>query len=257
MLVAYVAILTVLLAAAYRWQFWRLPKKGLVALMYHHIGQTDKTDKQFPFTIPPQRFEEQLDCLLKHGFTPIGLDTLEQARRSGRALPPKPVLLTFDDGYSDAFTALFPILQKRKVPALIFLITDFIGQKEGYLTWEQVRQMHRSGLVDFGSHTCGHLRLRSLQEKEILQQLTESKKVLEEKLGIPCLCFCYPFGAGGFDKRVRPLVFQAGYTYDFSTKPGINPWPWKNKKTILRAFPRGGETPTDFYIQITRGRSKF
>ena len=253
----YIAVAALLIAAACRWQFWRLPKKGLLVLMYHHIGQTDKTDEQFPFTITPKRFEEQLDSLIKHGFTPVGLSALEQARNSGQPLPEKPVLLTFDDGYSDAFTALFPILQKRKVPALIFLITDYIGKKEGYLTWEQVRQMHQSGWVDFGSHTCGHLRLRSLQEKEILQQLSDSKKVLEEKLGTACLSFCYPFGAGGFDKRVRPLVFQAGYLYDFSTKPGINPWPWKNKKTILRAFPRGGETLTDFYVQMTRGKSKF
>ena len=257
MIVLVLLLIGGLLAAACRWQFWRPAKKGLLALMYHHIGHTEKTDEQYPFTIPPQQFEKQLDLLAKHGFTPIGINTLEEVRQTGKPLPEKPVLLTFDDGYQDAFTALFPILQKRRIPAVIFLITDYIGKKEGYLTWEQVYQMKQSGLVDFGSHTCGHLRLRSLEEKDILYQLTESKKVLEEKLNVPCLAFCYPFGAGGFDKRVRPLVFQAGYAYDFSTKPGINPWPWKNKKTIYRAFPRGGETLTDFYIQITRGKSKF
>ena len=120
-----------------------------------------------------------------------------------------------------------------------------------------VRQMQESGLVQFGSHTLDHARLRRLPQEDILRQLRQSKAVLEEKLGVACEAFCYPFGSGGFDKRVRPLVFQAGYLFDFSTKPGINPWPWKGKKTLLRAFPRGGETLTDFYIQITRGKSKF
>ncbi len=245
------------LAAAYRWQFWRLPKKGLLALMYHHIGQTDKTDDQFPFTITPQRLEEHLLLLKRKGYTPVGLSELEQAFRTGRRLPEKPVLLTFDDGYEDNFTRLFPLLQKHKAKALIFLITDYIGQKPGYMNWEQIRQMQASGLAEFGSHTATHARLRRLNKEDIMRELTQSKRAIEQNLGVPCLSFCYPFGSGGLDKRVRPLVFQAGYLFDFSTKPGINPWPWKGKKTILRAFPRGGETMTDFYIQITRGKSKF
>ncbi|MBO7238292.1 MAG: polysaccharide deacetylase family protein [Elusimicrobiaceae bacterium] len=257
MILIYVLLGAVILAAAYRWQFWRLPKKGLLALMYHHIGTCEKSDEQFPFTIFPARFEQQILSLKKHGFTPIRLADLEKVRQGEKLAVKKPVLLTFDDGYSDSFTQLFPILQKHQVPAVIFLITDSIGQKEGYLTWEQVRQMKQSGLVEFGSHTCEHARLRSLPEDEILKQLIQSKQKLEKELGVPCLAFCYPFGSGGKDKRVRPLVFQAGYQYDFSTKPGINPYPWKAKKTILRAFPRGGETLTDFYIQITRGRSRF
>lgn len=249
--------LAALLAAAYRWQFWRLPKKGLTVLMYHHIGHTAPDDAQYPFTISPQHFQAQLDMLQKHGFTPIGLDELKASFQTGKRLPAKPVLLTFDDGYADNFQNLFPVLQKRKVKALIFLVTDFIGKEPGYMTWQQVRQMQESGLVQFGSHTLDHARLRRLPQEDILRQLRQSKAVLEEKLGVACEAFCYPFGSGGFDKRVRPLVFQAGYLFDFSTKPGINPWPWKGKKTLLRAFPRGGETLTDFYIQITRGKSKF
>ncbi len=252
-----IIILLLILAAAYRWQFWRLPKKGLLALMYHHIGTVDAANEQYPFTITPQRFEQQLDMLEKCGFTPVGVDEIKQAARTGQRLPPKPVLLTFDDGYEDNYHLLFPILQKRNIKVLIFLITDYIGSRPGYLSWQQVQQMQQSGLVQFGSHTLSHARLRRLPNEEVLRELTQSKKTLEEQLGVACEAFCYPFGSGGLDKRVRPLVFQAGYTLDFSTKPGINPWPWKGKKTLLRAFPRGGETLTDFYIQITRGKSKF
>ncbi len=246
-----------LLKLAYRWQFWRLPKKGLLCLMLHHIHSPMPNDGQYAFTLTPQRLEQLLDVLEQQGFTPVGLQQIAHAKQTGQRIPEKPVLLTFDDGYLDNFTHLFPVLQKRKIPALIFLITDLIGQDRQYMTWEQALQMQQSGLVEFGSHTCSHARLRTLSNQEILAELTNSKKMIEDKLHTPCRAFCYPFGSGGFDKRVRPLVFEAGYTFDFSTKQGINPWPWKGEKTILRAFPRGGETLTEFYIQITRGKSRF
>lgn len=247
-------ILVVLLVyGGYRWQLWRLPHKGLLAIMYHHI-RPDTTDA---FTIFPAVLEKQLQMLQEQGFSFIGTTELLQAQHTGKPLPPKPVLLTFDDGYADNVQYLFPLLQKYQAKALIFLVTDAIGKNPEYMTWPQVKQLQQSGLVEFGSHTCSHTRLRHLSGQEIIHELTQSKQQIEQETGVPCTAFCYPFGSGGFDKRVRPLVFQAGYQLDFSTKPGINPWPWYGKKTLLRVFPRGGETLFDFYIQITRGKSRF
>ena len=258
------ALLLLILGAAYffwkypalrRTWYW-LPRRGFVALMYHHIGTlTDPNDEQFPFTITPQLFEKQLLFLKQNGYHLAAEHDIVHARQTGHTHIEKPVLLTFDDGYADNYTQLFPLLKKYQAPALIFLVTDRIGTP-GYLTWEQVRQMQASGLVAFGSHTCSHRRLRSLSDEEIVKEITQSKQILEEKLGRPVYSFCYPYGAGGFDKRVRPQVFKAGFILDFSTQKGINPWPWKGKKSILRAFPRGGETLWDYHLQLTRGRSK-
>lgn len=259
-------IYILVLLAGLAYFFWRypalrktwywLPRRGFTALMYHHIGTlSDENDEQFPFTVSPEMFAQQLDFLKQHGYTPISEQDLHRAYTEGKTDIKKPVILTFDDGHADNFTALFPLLKKHNVPVLIFLITDRVGNA-GYLTWDQVRQMHQSGLVSFGSHTCTHRRLRSLPDEEIWQEITQSKKILEEQLGAPVLSFCYPFGAGGFDKRVRPKVLQAGYVFDFSTKKGVNPWPWTGKRTLLRAFPRGGETLFDYHLQLTRGRSK-
>ena len=236
---------------------WYLPKRrGLVALMYHHVGIVeDPREEQFPFTVRPDMLERQILFLKANGYTPISLKELEQAARAGKSSIEKPVMLTFDDGYRDNYEKLFPLLKKYNVPALIFLITDRIDSP-GYLTWEQVKEMLASGLVDFGSHTCSHRRLRSLSDEEIAEELTRSKRILEENLVVAVTAFCYPYGAGGFDKRVRPQVAKAGYQFDFSTKKGINPWPWKGKSTLRRAFPRGGETLFDYYLQLTRGQSK-
>ena len=235
--------------------YW-LPRRGLVALMYHHVGEvTDPADEQYPFTVSPEMFEKQLLFLKQHGYTTIGETELLQAYKAAKSSVQKPVLLTFDDGHADNYTALFPLLQKHQSRALIFLITDRVGPP-GYLTWEQIGEMKQSGLVDFGSHSCSHRRLRSLPDEEIKHEVTKSKQVLEEKLGGPIYSFCYPFGAGGFDKRVRPQVLKAGYKFDFSTKKGINPWPWTGKSALLRAFPRGGETLWEYHLQLSRGRSR-
>lgn len=236
---------------------WYLPKrKGFVALMYHHVGILDDPQaEQFPFTMRPDMLERQILFLKANGYTPISLEELTTACRAGKSSIQKPVMLTFDDGYLDNYQNLFPLLKKYNVPAVIFLITDRVGQP-GFMSWEQINEMQDSGLVSFGSHTLSHRRLRSLTDEEIVREITESKRVLEEKLGRPVTAFCYPFGAGGFDKRVRPQVFKAGYLFDFSTKKGVNPWPWKGKSTLRRAFPRGGETMFDYHLQLTRGQSK-
>lgn len=250
------AVLAVLCAAALFILFpalrktWYLPKrKGFVALMYHHVAEQNPSSLD-PFTVAPAMLEKHLVFLKENGYTPVSLKEL----RDGAPVK-KPVMLTFDDGYEDNYKNLFPLLKKHNVPAVIFLVADKIGTPE-YMTWDQIRKMKNSGLVQFGSHTCSHCRLRNLPDEEIARELVRSKQILEEQLGEPVTAFCYPFGSGGFDKRVRPQVFKAGYLFDFSTKKGVNPWPWNPAKTLLRAFPRGGETLFDYHLQLTRGQSK-
>lgn len=232
------------------------PRKGLVALMYHHIKEEPSNHPaEYVFAITPEIFEQQLDFMRQNGYTPISIDQLLHAQQTGHKQVEKPVLLTFDDATEDHYTNLFPILKKQNTPAVIFIITDLVG-KPGYMTWDQIREMQQSGLVEFGSHTCSHRRLRELSQAEIIQEITQSKQIIEEQLQKPIRTFCYPFGAGAFDKKVRPHVLAAKYLVDFSTKQGINSWPWNGKKTILRAFPRGRETWWDFQLELTRGRSR-
>ena len=260
---SWVLLLVALGAVYFFWKYpalrrtWYWPaRRGFVALMYHHIGTlTDPQAEQFSFTITPEMFEKQLLFLKQNGYEIATEHDILHAFETGHTHLTKPVLLTFDDGHADNYTALFPLLKKYQAHALIFLITGRIGTP-GYLTWQQIKEMHQSGLVSFGSHTHTHRRLRSLPDEELEQEIAQSKQILEEKLGAPVVSFCYPYGAGGFDKRVRPQVLKAGFVLDFSTQKGINPWPWRGKKSILRAFPRGGETLWDYHLQLTRGRSK-
>ncbi len=249
--------LAAFLGFSLRYTWWWLPRKGMLALMYHNIEAAPNPDtKEAAFYIDPQTFAKQIDALKAAGFTLINFEDLTAIYQGKQAAPKKPALITLDDGYLNNYTNAFPILKEKNAKASIFLTYNDIGVKEKFLNWAQVLEMQASGLVSFGSHTLTHSRLRSLSTASALAELTESKTMLEEKLSRPVTAFAYPFGAGGFDKRIRPLVFDAGYLFDFSTAKGINKWPWNNKKTILRAFPRGGETSLDFKLQMTRGRSK-
>jgi peptidoglycan/xylan/chitin deacetylase (PgdA/CDA1 family) len=108
--------------------------------------------------------------------------------------------------------------------------------------------------VEFSSHGAHHKRLRKCGDKDVLFELTNSKEVLEKMLEKPVKSFCYPYGA--FDKRVRRLVFKAGYIIDFGTRKGINSWPWKSRRPLLRAHVMRNDTIKDFQRQLVAGYKK-
>lgn len=239
-----------LLVFSLRFTWWWVPVyNGFLVFMYHHIKPT--AENKDPFNIIPEVFEKHIRYLISQKYTFIGLDDLA----AGKNIK-KPVMITFDDGYIDNYKYMFPILKKYNVKAVIFLVANMIGKSPDYLTWQQVSEMKESGLVSFGSHGLTHTNIRRMEEGLAIKELTESKSIIEEKLGHTVNAFCYPLGAGGTDKRVRKLVFDSGYLFDFSTRRGLNPWPLKKGRTIYRAFPRGGETKLDFILQTHLGRSK-
>lgn len=243
----------VLLVFSLRFTWWWLPfYNGFVVFMYHHIkpASQNKEGEDISFTITPETFEEQVKYLISKGYTFIGLEDLSSNNFK------KPLMITFDDGYLDNYKYVFPILKKYNIKAVIFLIAGQIGINPKLMSWEQIYEMQKSGLVSFGSHGMNHKNIRRMEEHQALQELKESKKLLEAKLGHSISAFCYPYGAGGNEERVRKLVFDAGYSFDFSTRRGLNPWPLKKERTIYRAFPRGKETKLDFILQTHLGRSK-
>jgi peptidoglycan/xylan/chitin deacetylase (PgdA/CDA1 family) len=126
------------------------------------------------------------------------------------------VVLTFDDGFENFYTNAFPTLQTHHLPAVVFVVTGWVG-KNGYLTWEQIRQLDQEGIT-IGSHSVTHPWLPALSDVELKRELQASKRILEGKLGHPVDLFCYPMGA--FDERVRKAVIDAGYRGARATNPG-------------------------------------
>lgn len=124
---------------------------------------------------------------------------LDDANKGRTELPQKPILITFDDGYYSNYEYIYPILKKYNVKASIFIVTDKVGNEiDGikYLGWNECLEMQNSGLVEIFSHGKRHVFYDKLSIRQIRDDVNESYKVIEEKLGNKEVkVFAYPYGA--------------------------------------------------------------
>ena len=161
--------------------------------------------------ITPDRLAEHFQTIRAKGLTPITLAQLVEHFRTGAALPPKPILLTFDDNYLGEYLYAFPLLKQYNYPAVWSVHTHYVGSQAGKpkADWTQLQEMVQSGLITVASHTVNHLRLDTLSPEKIDYELKESKRILEERLGVPIQYFTYP--EGDFIESVKQKVTEAGY----------------------------------------------
>ncbi|MCL4353789.1 polysaccharide deacetylase family protein [Patescibacteria group bacterium] len=189
-------------------------------LMYHYVEYVqDKKDTiRQALNINPNIFEAQIKTLLSAGYTFMTARQLGEVIDNKKTLPPKPILITFDDGHWDLDTVVLPILKKYHVKATAYIVPAFIGGSD-FLTKSQLRNVIQSHLVDIGAHTMHHVALRNRSLKDARYEIGQSKKVLEKKYHIHVVSFAYPYGS--FDKQTLRLVKKAGFTTAASTIPGI------------------------------------
>ncbi len=172
-------------------------------LMYHAVGN-DLWGIPDLF-MPPAKLREQLQYLTENGYDPIFFSDLSHLEDYD-----KPILLTFDDGYDDNYTELFPLLQEFNVKATVFVITGLVGE-EHYLTEEQVREMADSGLVELQSHTVDHTELSKLTREEQEWEMAESQLALARMTGRLPYVLAYPNGACNSDtKELGPNYYDFG-----------------------------------------------
>ena len=188
---------------------YRLP-----VLMYHSIDYTD--DKSNRMTVSPEIFAKQIKFLSdkKYNVIPLAeaVDYIEKRIRP----PAKTVAITLDDGYENNYIYAYPVLKRHKIPATIFVVADLAG-KEGFMTWDEIRELSDSGLVEIGSHTVSHYWLQYLDDKLLKHELEDSKEIIETRLGREARFICYPMGS--YDERVKQAARHAGYRAGFATKP--------------------------------------
>jgi peptidoglycan/xylan/chitin deacetylase (PgdA/CDA1 family) len=185
-------------------------------LIYHYVENVanPKDKKRQKLNTTPAVFEKQLTTLIDSGYTFVSLSQVAQVLDSGVPLPPKSVILTFDDGYRDFYTNVFPLLKKYKVHATAYLVPGFFGQSN-YMTLDQVREIAQSGLVEIGAHTMHHIALAGIPNSKALKEIVDSKTFLERNLGIAVTTFAYPYGS--FNLNTEKIVKGAGFLTAVST----------------------------------------
>ncbi len=198
-----------------------------VVLMYHSV---DLKNAGITPAMSIKDFERQMKYIVSHGYKVVPLERLVREVDAGR-IHRKWVAITFDDGWRDNVEAV-KILNRWRLPATIFMIVGYIG-RDDYLTKEQIRWIEESGNVRIGCHTYSHSYLP--KEEDLVFQIKEAKKRLEEVVGHKVLCFSYPIG--GYNRKIMKLVEGAGFLCAVTTNRGYSRrW---NKYAIRRVKVKG------------------
>lgn len=192
------------------------PCVNLPTLMYHHVQSKDVAvaKKQTGLTVNTDVFRSQMEYLKIKNYQTISMNDLINFFDSGKKIPSKSILITFDDGYQDFYTDAFPILRDLGFTATVFVPTGLMENPD-YLTWNEIGQMN--GNILFANHTWSHKSV--LTKKEIMQKeiLTADIQLAERGLNIP-KTFAYPYGPDNF--QAENYLNSLGYKLAFTTKPG-------------------------------------
>lgn len=212
--------------------------KDVPILVYHTLApETNRVSSGVSLSL----FRAHMKYLRDAEYTVVSPDQVTACLQGDCLLPRKSILITFDDGYADNYLMAFPILRENGFTATFFVSTDYIEgewkvddtQIPG-LRWEQMQHLASRGFT-FGSHGCSHRPLNQMTHRELVDELSRSKAILEEGLAQPVRYLSYPFG--DFNESVKTVARQLGYQAAFSVQdhPGKHFDPFCIRRTIISA----------------------
>jgi peptidoglycan/xylan/chitin deacetylase (PgdA/CDA1 family) len=228
---------------------------GVPILMYHRVA-IDGPSELTRFRVDPTLFDEQINALKQAGFRPIVLNDYVEAVSRSQALPGKPIVVTFDDGYRDFLTGALPALRKYSFAATVFVVAGRIGgvaewdlrygKAAALMSWEELSAIASEG-VELGCHSLFHQPMTEMKHADLLTEIGQAREVLELGLGNAVLHFAYPYGAENI--FVRNLVAVLGFRSAVTCRAGIS----RLGNDVMR-LPRievhGNCTPEELLIQL-------
>ncbi len=192
-------------------------RTAIPVLLYHSVNYRAAADDR-EWTVSPGEFASHLNVVAASGRTPIAVRAIADALRGERPLPPRPVAITFDDGFADSYDALTGVADRGLV-ATIYITTGEIGAP-ARLTASQVGEIAGWSAVDVGAHAVRHRRLDELRRRDLEQEVVASRSQLEDISQMRVDSFAYPHGA--YDRRVRRAVVAAGYRSAAAVKNALS-----------------------------------
>lgn len=219
-------------------------------LMYHSISNHDENDGHpyYNTITAPSVFNDHMKYLSEHGYSSISIDealnllSATQYSKDRTISLDKYVVITFDDGFRDFYTTAFPILEKYKFGATVYLATDYISKNIKFknkecLSWDETRELDRHGIV-FGSHTVTHPILTKLPFEEIESEIKHSKEEIENRLGKAVFSFAYPYAFPEENREFKTLLTTSlkkyGYDHGVCTTIGTITIKRKDKYMLSR-----------------------
>jgi len=203
------------------------PMPKAIILMYHNIGIPPKGARIPNLFVTPRMFRFQMGYLKLAGFKVLSIPDLLAAVDAGEPRQ-NVVALTFDDGFADFYDNAWPVLKAHGYPSTVYVVS---GQAAGHDAWDASHEDIRKPLmswdrlieisgkgVEIGSHTRTHALLTTLSPEALKEELSGSKREIEERLDRPIDHFCYPYG--DHNDRVKEAVKNAGYRYAVTTERG-------------------------------------
>lgn len=189
-------------------------------LMYHYVSPLpgDADDIRVGLTVAPDVFRVQMELLKAQGYETVSLYDLHAALLTGAPLPSQPVILTFDDGYSDHYTTVFPVLRELGFTATFFIITgrQDIGDPV-YMSWAQIEEMAAAGM-SMEPHTKSHRDLRDRDHDFLVYEMLGSRESLEAHAGGAARMFSYP--AGQYDDHTLQTARELNIWRAVTTQAG-------------------------------------
>lgn len=221
-------------------------------LTYHVFGDQKKN----PFCVTADDFEAQMSFLARE-HRAISLQQLLDHLVGKVKIPANACLVTIDDGMISTLDTALPILEKYEIPAIAFVSSKLVGKggsslSERYMTWDELNQLTRSGLVSIGSHAHTHRSMDQLSDEELRFELDTSRKLLGERLNRNIIAFAYPFGMRkDFSPRTDRAIQASGYEIGFNSihGPVLSGMP---AISLPRVKVEGGES-LRMFRDITRG----
>jgi peptidoglycan/xylan/chitin deacetylase (PgdA/CDA1 family) len=188
-------------------------------LLYHRFGPTVADS----MTVTTSVFEAHLKYLRDNGYTVIPLRQLvNYYLGKGAALPPKSVVIVADDGHKTVYSDMLPLVKRYQIPVTLFLYPSCISNASYAMTWDQIRELKKTGLFDMQAHTYWHPNFKREKkklspaeyEKFVDMQLKKSKSRLEKELDAKMDMLAWPFGI--YDDHLISRASEAGYVAAFT-----------------------------------------
>jgi peptidoglycan/xylan/chitin deacetylase (PgdA/CDA1 family) len=173
-------------------------------ILYHWIAVSPINSQYY---VRPDKFEEEMKLLHDWGYTSISTQQLIKAITEGADLPPRPIVITFDDGHLNNYTTAFPIMYKYGFTGTLYIVVNYLGADQ-YMNADQIKDMVAAGW-EVGSHTISHLDVTALEPYRQRHEIVDSRALLESALGTKVATIAYPFGIS--NPGVIDYAHFAGY----------------------------------------------